>query len=73
MAVWSILLRDMLAVRLILKGSDYVVASAHTQMDHAELASTTPQPIVHPVATAEPLAGWPSVHIHRSSRPKKDA
>ncbi len=54
MSVWSILLRVLLAVSLILNGSGYAVASAHMQMDHAALASTTTQPIVHPVATAEP-------------------
>lgn len=54
MSVWPIALRVLLAVSLILNGSGYAVASGHTQTDHAALASTTSQPIVHLVATAEP-------------------
>lgn len=51
MSVWSILLRVLLTVGLILNGSGYAVASAH--MQHMTMASATPQPVATPVAAVE--------------------
>lgn len=54
MHVWSILLRVLLALGLILNGSGYAVASTHMQMDHAALASTTSTTVAKPSMAAEP-------------------
>lgn len=54
MSVWSILLRLLLTVGLILNGSSYAVASAHMQMDHMTMSASASQPAEKPVVNAEP-------------------
>ncbi len=54
MSVWSILLRLLLAVGLVLNGSGYAVASAHMQMDHASQAGTISTSVVDSSVAAEP-------------------
>lgn len=54
MSAWSILLRVLLAVGLILNGSGYAVASTPMQMDHAAQTSATLTSVVNSSAAAEP-------------------
>jgi len=54
MSVWSILLRVMLTVGLILNGSGYAVASSHMQMEHTAMAGVAPPNAANSEATAGP-------------------
>lgn len=54
MSVWSILLRVVLAVGLVLNGSGYAVASAHMQMDQEGQANTILTSVANPSVAAEP-------------------
>lgn len=53
MSAWSILLRVLLTVALILNGSGYAVASSHMQMDHMVGAGGAPAFAEDSAGTAE--------------------
>lgn len=52
--MFSILLRVLLIISLVLNGSGYAVASTHMQMGHMDMAVSTPQSATDRVVTAEP-------------------
>ncbi len=72
MSVWSLLLRVLLTVGLILNGSGNAVASAHMQMPHMSIAGAAPLAAANPVATAEPSCHEPghgAVSVAETQRP----
>ncbi|HVR81202.1 MAG TPA: CopL family metal-binding regulatory protein [Luteimonas sp.] len=52
--MFSILLRVLLIISLVLNGSGYAVASTHMQMGHMDTAVLAPPSAAERVATAEP-------------------